>query len=146
MFRIGGEGMDVPVFNRLVNQGSCAERSCFAKLICCRENRFHFHENQQFNVCLWFGRVPAMLFRGRGSLVNRSKMELGRSHHSAMRGVTTMAKIIEFQVPPNHKSVEHWVPPRLRGRMIDFQARSEYLQRMFEERLRVVSTLSRNAG
>ena len=57
-----------------------------------------------------------------------------------------MAKIIEFHVPLTYKSVEHWVPPRLRGRMIDFQARSEYLQRMFEERLRVVSTLSRNAG
>ena len=57
-----------------------------------------------------------------------------------------MAKIIEFHVPPNFKNQEHWVPPRLRGRVIDFQARSEYLQRMFEERVRVVSTLSRNAG
>lgn len=57
-----------------------------------------------------------------------------------------MAKIIAFYVPPNHKSQEHWVPPRLRGRVIDFQSRSEYLQRMYEERLRVVSTLSRNAG
>jgi hypothetical protein len=57
-----------------------------------------------------------------------------------------MAKIIAFYVPPNHKSREHWVPPRLRGRVIDFQPRSEYLQRVFEERLRVISTLSRNAG
>jgi hypothetical protein len=57
-----------------------------------------------------------------------------------------MAKIIEYYVPSNHKNQEHWVPPRLRGRVIDFQSRFEYLQRMYEERLRVVSTLSRNAG
>jgi len=57
-----------------------------------------------------------------------------------------MAKIIEFYIPTKHKSQEHWVPPRLRGRVIDFHARSEYLHRMFEERLRVVSTLSRNTG
>jgi len=57
-----------------------------------------------------------------------------------------MAKIIEYYVPSNHKSQEHWVPPRLRGRVLDFQSRFEYLQRIYEERLRVVSTLSRNAG
>ena len=61
-------------------------------------------------------------------------------------GVTTMAKMITFYVPQKHKPSEHWVPPRLRGRVIDFQARSEFLHRMYEERLRVVSTLSRSAG
>lgn len=54
-----------------------------------------------------------------------------------------MAKLIEFHIPPNHKSREHWVPERLRGRIIDFRARAEFLQRMFSERVRVVSTLSR---
>ncbi|GEM_PF-2946542 len=57
-----------------------------------------------------------------------------------------MAKIIEFYVPPNHKSRECWVPPRLRGRVIDFQMRSDFLHRMFEQSLRVVATLSRTAG
>lgn len=57
-----------------------------------------------------------------------------------------MAKIIAFYVPPNHKNQEHWVPPRLRGRILDFQARSEHMHRIYEERLRVVSTLSRSAG
>ena len=57
-----------------------------------------------------------------------------------------MAKIIEFYVPLNYKNQEHWVPPRLRGRVIDFQERAEYLHSMYEERLRVVSKLSRNAG
>lgn len=54
-----------------------------------------------------------------------------------------MAKIIEFYVPQNCKSPAHWVPERLRGRVVDFQARSEFLNRMLLQRLRVVSTLSR---
>ena len=54
-----------------------------------------------------------------------------------------MAKLIEFHVPPNHKSRERWVPERLRGRIIDFQERAEFLQRMFLQRVRVISTLSR---
>ena len=57
-----------------------------------------------------------------------------------------MAKIIEFYVPPTHKGRERWVPPRLRGRVIDFQARSEFLRRMLEQSVRVISTLSRTAG
>ena len=56
-----------------------------------------------------------------------------------------MAKIIEFHIPQHHKSQARWVPPRLRGRVLDFQARSEVLNRMFHDRLRVVSTLSRTA-
>jgi len=54
-----------------------------------------------------------------------------------------MAKLIEFYVPQNHKSRERWVPAMLRGRVIDFRARAEFLQRMFMQRVRVVSTLSR---
>ena len=54
-----------------------------------------------------------------------------------------MAKVIEFYVPQNYKRHEHWVPKRLRGRVIDFQARSEFLNGMLLQRLRVVSTLSR---
>jgi hypothetical protein len=54
-----------------------------------------------------------------------------------------MAKVIEFYTPQNHKSRQHWVPERLRGRIIDFQARAEFLNRMFEQRVRVVSKLSR---
>lgn len=54
-----------------------------------------------------------------------------------------MAKLIEFYVPQNHKSREHWVPVRLRGRIINFQTRAEFLDRMFAERVRVVSKLSR---
>ncbi len=57
-----------------------------------------------------------------------------------------MAKIIEFHIPLNHKSRGHWIPPRLRGRVIDFHARAGFLKRMFEERLRVVSTLTRSTG
>ncbi|HWC16461.1 MAG TPA: hypothetical protein VG498_05580 [Terriglobales bacterium] len=56
-----------------------------------------------------------------------------------------MAKVIEFYIPQNHKSQAHWVPPRLRGRVIDFEARSEFLNRRLLERVQVVSTLSRTA-
>jgi len=59
--------------------------------------------------------------------------------------VTVMAKLIEFHIPPNHKSQERWVPARLRGRIIDFQARADYLSRRFAQRVRLVSTLSRTA-
>jgi len=54
-----------------------------------------------------------------------------------------MAKLIEFYVPQNHKGREQWVPARLRGRIINFQTRAEFLHRMFAERVRVVSKLSR---
>ena len=54
-----------------------------------------------------------------------------------------MAKLIEFYIPQNHKTREHWVPARLRGRVIDFHVRAEFLNRMFVERVRVVSKLSR---
>ena len=57
-----------------------------------------------------------------------------------------MAKLIEFHIPESHKSRAHWVPPRLRGRVIDFEARSELLNRRFLERARVVSTLSRSGS
>jgi len=56
-----------------------------------------------------------------------------------------MAKLIEFYIPESHKSQAHWVPPRLRGRVIDFESRSEFLNGKFLERVRVVSTLSRTA-
>jgi hypothetical protein len=54
-----------------------------------------------------------------------------------------MAKLIEFYIPQKHKSRERWVPPRLRGRVVAFEVRSEDLNRLFSERVRVVSRLSR---
>jgi len=54
-----------------------------------------------------------------------------------------MAKLIEFYIPPSHKSRERWVPARLRGRVINFRARAEFLNHTFSQRVRVVSTLSR---
>lgn len=57
-----------------------------------------------------------------------------------------MAKLIEFYIPQSHKSQAHWVPPRLRGRVIDFEERSESLNRRLLGQVRVVSTLSRSAS
>ena len=96
---------------------------------------------------LAFGTKAATEEQDRGSPWGRSsRMDFGLITPTGHRWSTAMAKIIEFYVPQNHKSQEHWVPPRLRGRVIDFQARSELLNRMFQQRLQVVSTLSRTAG
>jgi hypothetical protein len=55
-----------------------------------------------------------------------------------------MAKLIRFHVPETHTRQEHWVPPRLRGRVIAFEPRT--MRQLFLKRIQVVSTLSRTAS
>lgn len=51
-----------------------------------------------------------------------------------------MARVIEFHIPQNYRSLGHWVPPRLRGRIIEFEDKMR--DRMFLKRVQIVSTLS----
>ncbi|PYY02597.1 MAG: hypothetical protein DMG64_11170 [Acidobacteria bacterium] len=70
---------------------------------------------------------------------------MGSNGPAIAEGVTDMAKLIEFRIPPSYKSRGHWVPERLRGRVLDFRTRADDLNRAFSQRVREVSTLSRTA-